>query len=70
MKVTVMMEYHSLMVLILPQDGESQFGEFPWMGIILEDELIDYDQVIKRYVCGASLIHPQVVMTGAHCING
>ena len=40
------------------------------MGIILEDELLDYDQTIQRYVCGASLIHPQVIMTGAHCING
>ncbi|XP_043201698.1 uncharacterized protein LOC122370294 [Amphibalanus amphitrite] len=52
------------------KEGESQFGEFPWMGILLEDELLDYDQVIQRYVCGCSLIHPQVIMTGAHCING
>ena len=35
-----------------PQDGESQFAEFPWMAIILEEEEIDYDVTIQRYVCG------------------
>ncbi|XP_037094074.1 putative lysozyme-like protein [Pollicipes pollicipes] len=52
------------------KEGESQFGEFPWMAIVLEDEELEYGAVIQRYVCGASLIHEQVIMTGAHCVNG
>jgi plasma kallikrein len=43
---------------------ESQFGEFPWM--VALTELKDFR---KTYVCGASLIHPSVVLTGAHCVH-
>ncbi|KAG5882125.1 hypothetical protein JTB14_016888 [Gonioctena quinquepunctata] len=42
-------------------DIEAEFAEFPWMLGILED---------RTYRCGASLIHPQVAMTAAHCVTG
>ncbi|XP_072943144.1 phenoloxidase-activating factor 2-like [Epargyreus clarus] len=46
-------------------DGdESQFGEFPWVVAILHEKDKDLD-----YVGVGVLIHPQVVMTGAHIVN-
>ncbi|XP_026821164.1 phenoloxidase-activating factor 2-like [Rhopalosiphum maidis] len=47
--------------------NEAQFGEFPWMVAILK--LHSYNQS-KTYLCGGSLIHPQVVLTAVHCIHG
>lgn len=41
-------------------DDETEFGEFPWMLGILQK---------KAYKCGASLIHPQVAITAAHCVD-
>lgn len=38
----------------------AEFAEFPWVLALLENN--------NRYFCGASLIHPQVAFTGAHCI--
>lgn len=47
---------------------ESEYGEFPWMTAILgEEEALG--KVLNVYKCGGSLIHPQVVLTGAHCIH-
>ena len=37
----------------------SQFGEFPWMVALTEN---------NKYICGGSLIHPHVVLTAAHCV--
>ncbi|CAG9819659.1 unnamed protein product [Phaedon cochleariae] len=42
-------------------DRVTEFAEFPWMLGILEG---------KTYRCGASLIHPQVAITAAHCVSG
>lgn len=39
--------------------GEAGFGEFPWTIAILGQ---------AECLCGGSLIHPSVVLTGAHCV--
>ncbi|XP_062555584.1 prestalk protein-like [Armigeres subalbatus] len=45
-------------------DGESQYGEFPWMVAILTNEGNE-----RKYYCGGSLIHPAVVLTSAGCVK-
>lgn len=48
-----------LTLRILGDAHEAEFGEFPWMLGILRNQ---------AYQCGASLIHPQVALTAAHCV--
>ncbi|KAK4309059.1 hypothetical protein Pmani_019318 [Petrolisthes manimaculis] len=50
-------------------EGESQFGEFPWMAAILNAEPI-MDKVVRRFVGGGSLIHPRFILTAAHKVMG
>ncbi|RZC34709.1 Trypsin domain containing protein [Asbolus verrucosus] len=43
----------------------ASFGEFPWNLIIQES---GGDKETNLYKCGASLIHPRVAITVAHCV--
>jgi secreted trypsin-like serine protease len=50
-------------------DGETEYGEFPWIVAITRREAAN-DSFINVYMCGASLITENIVMTAAHCVNG
>lgn len=47
--------------LLSSPGNESEFGEFPWTVAIL-------NVADSSAVCAGSLIHPSVVLTGAHCL--
>lgn len=47
------------------EDGEAEFGEFPYMAAIFYKS--NSDSLI--YHCGGTLILPEVVITAAHCVR-
>ncbi|KFB35194.1 AGAP011792-PA-like protein [Anopheles sinensis] len=49
-------------------DGNSEYGEFPWMTVILSKEKLAGSE-FNLYQCGGSLIHPSVVLTAASCVQ-
>ncbi|XP_042859336.1 phenoloxidase-activating factor 2-like [Penaeus japonicus] len=51
------------------REGESQFGEFPWVATIVRRETL-MGKVHHLFVGGATLIHPRVVVTAAHKVQG
>ncbi|XP_076038890.1 phenoloxidase-activating factor 2-like [Oratosquilla oratoria] len=50
------------------RDNQTQFGEFPWMTVILTKAIVSNENT-DVYVCGGSLIHPSVILTAAHCVH-
>jgi len=52
--------------------SETYFGQFPWMVAILKSttDQTTGEKTENVFQCGGSLIHPQVILTAAHCVNG
>ncbi|XP_054259688.1 phenoloxidase-activating factor 2-like isoform X2 [Macrosteles quadrilineatus] len=51
-------------------NNEANYGEFPWMVAIIRRDRVIADITLKVMECGGSIIHPRVILTGAHCVKG
>lgn len=47
---------------------EASEGEFPWMAAVFSEGAMVNNQPQLEYKCGASIIHPEVLLTVAHCV--
>lgn len=53
-----------------PSSDEAKFGEWPHVCAILKSVTVgEENDKVQVYLCGASLIAPQVVLTSGHCVN-
>ncbi|XP_055316160.1 phenoloxidase-activating factor 2-like [Sitodiplosis mosellana] len=52
---------------LIGRENEAQFAEFPWVSAVIY-KVHDNEDIVNVYKCGGSLIHPNVVMTVAHCV--
>lgn len=50
------------------KEHEAEYGEFPWMVAILDNNYTPGTPDKRLLLCGGSLITPNVVLTAAHCV--